>query len=76
MMCKSEKIIRLKSRAGLQLWKSWIMVWTSTGPGKGLEGTKVSATDCPGYYELQQHKSGSDDECSKSLDKRKQSKLQ
>jgi len=29
--------IRLKSEIGLQLWKTWMMIWTSTDLGKVLE---------------------------------------
>jgi hypothetical protein len=40
------------------------------------ENIKTSAKESPGHYELQQHKPWFDDECSKLIDRRKQTKLQ
>jgi hypothetical protein len=37
---------------------------------------KASATESLGYYELKQHKSWFDEECSKLLDQSKKAKLQ
>jgi hypothetical protein len=37
VMSKSNRSSKLKSGKGLQLWKTWIMMWTSLGLGKALE---------------------------------------
>jgi Holliday junction resolvase-like predicted endonuclease len=45
----------------------------------GVQGTEVdvvSAKQSIGYYELKKHKQWFDEGCSKSLDQRKESKLQ
>jgi hypothetical protein len=40
------------------------------------ENINISAKESLGYYKLKQHKSWFDEECSESVDKRKQVKLQ
>ena len=40
------------------------------------ENNKTSATESLGRYELKRHKSCFDEECSRYLDKRKQTKIQ
>jgi hypothetical protein len=40
------------------------------------EGIKTSAKDILGLYELKQHKSWFDEECSRFLEQRKQAKIQ
>jgi hypothetical protein len=40
------------------------------------ENIKISARDSLGYFELKKHKPWFDEECSKLLDQRKQSKMQ
>jgi hypothetical protein len=70
---KSKSSIKLKLQTGLQLWK--------TGGDMDVSGAweninvyiKASATDSlVGYYELKQHESWFDEECSTSVSKRKQ----
>ena len=39
------------------------------------ENTKTSVKDCLGLYELKQYKQWFDEECSRFLDKRKQTKM-
>jgi hypothetical protein len=67
-----KKSIRLKSQIGLQLWKTWMMMMIcghELGFGK-YKNIKAPATDTVSYYEMTQHKSWSDKECSKLLHQR------
>jgi hypothetical protein len=66
------------SQTGLQLWKTWMIMWTSISLEKISDRVciKISAKEHLGHYKLKQHKLWFDKECSKLLDRRKQAKLQ
>jgi hypothetical protein len=66
----------VKIRTGLQHLKTWMIIWTSIGLGKVLGNIKILARESLHHYELKQHKSWFDEECSKLSHKRKQTKLQ
>jgi len=65
MTWKSKNSIKLKSQIGLQLWKTWIMMWISIDLGKVSERIL-------GYYELKQRELWFDEECSTLLDQEKE----
>jgi hypothetical protein len=53
MMQKLRNSIRSKSQTILQLWKTWMIMWTSIGLGKNIkENIKISANMRLVHYEL------------------------
>jgi hypothetical protein len=47
---------RSTSETGLQVPKTWMIMWTSMGHGKVLgENIKILAKDSLGHFKLQQH---------------------
>lgn len=56
MMWKLRSSFKLKSQIGLQLWKTWIIMWASIVLWKLSEGISKFQPKSLGYHKLKHHK--------------------